>query len=139
MKLFSDETLDVVGLQYEKNTLAHAGKKGMKWGITKEHGIDTGRLSKGKSILLGMYGNKARFTDPAALGLRKKAGKTRIAAIATHLAAVGIQQIGGRNPSTAAGANAVANILGLTAGGLAVAGAIQATKAISIQQKIDGS
>lgn len=124
------------------NQLAHHGVPGMKWGKHKGAGSSsspsrpqktTGFFNNptvAKSIVLGSFGKKRSYTNPAALQLRKSAGRLRIA---SALTAVGSNAVGvlGKNNG---GAQAVSLLLGYGAGGLSVASVVQGAKGAHQEQ-----
>lgn len=129
----SDITLDGI--------LSHYGVPGMHWGSRKASGGSTGSQkgffnnpSVAKAVVLGSYGKKSSYTNPAALATRKTAGKLRIVAA---LASVGSNLIStaGRGNS---GAQAVAGVLGLGAGGVALASIIKGAEGASMERNSRG-
>jgi len=127
MQIFSDETLAHYDL--DQDELAHYGKKGMKWGQTKAGAAGGSpnsffnKPSVAKAIVLGSYGKKSAYTNPAALAQRKTAGKLRIAAVLGSVGGSVISQIGSKNGNV--GLTAAGGILSAGAGLVGVASLVK--------------
>lgn len=119
--------------------LEHIGVKGMKWGKSgggsaKSGGGKTGgslfnNPSVTKAVVLGSYGKKSAYTNPAALATRKKAGQLRVIsaiALAGGLAASTL----GRGPGT----KAVGSMLQAGAGVVSLSSLMVGAKGIRQEQ-----
>ena len=95
--------------------LAHYGVLGMKWGKTKARVKSFyDRPNAVKALVLGSYGNKAAYTNPAALRKRRAAGKLRIAAwVMSASSYIGNLAVSGlsNSPQLAGGLAAVSALL----------------------------
>lgn len=109
--------------------LEHIGVKGMKWGKRKASGTNGGKdnffskPSVAKAALLGSYGSKSAYTNPAALANRTKAGKLRVATILTGVGAMAVSKIGQNNQ----GAQVVSGLLRVTSTGLGIGSVVVGT------------
>lgn len=111
---------------------AHAGKKGMKWGVRKA--IKTPSI--GKAVGLGMYGSKSEFTNPKALQLRQQAGKERLlaAGLSGAYGVLSVVASNSSNPGVRAGASAASSLFGIGAGAVGIKSLVTAIGAINEQQ-----
>ena len=130
-------------IEFEDNSLAHYGKKGMKWGVRKaakaeakaakqtakaENRAKQGPPSKTDYYLTGRMGSKDSFTNPAAREQRIAAGKSRTIAAIAAAGTIGLAALGkgGSGPAfVLAGTAAVASSLA----------SVGAYKAINLEQK----
>ena len=109
--------------------LEHIGVKGMKWGKRKSGGSGRNKEnffskpSVAKAALLGSYGSKSSYTNPAALANRQKAGKLRIAAILTGVGAMALSKAGQNNQ----GAQVVSGLLRVTSTGVGIGSVVVGT------------
>lgn len=135
------DELDGTFIESTENSLEQSGVKGMRWGKTTagKAGQNPNSFlnspSAAKAVLLGSYGKKSAYTNPAALVKRQKAGKQRIAAILLGAGSLGLSAATAGNPSAHAGASIVSGIMSTVGAGLSIASVMNGAQGAHEEQQ----
>lgn len=122
-----------------ENELQHFGVKGMRWGKTgagkagQSPNSFFNKPTAAKAVILGSYGKKSAYTNPAALQIRKNAGKLRIAGLSAAVLGFGVQQIGARTGNQ--GTVIAGTIIGQVGAAVGVAGLISGAVGATAERK----